>query len=278
MSPRLPTRLRPRCGPGPQLCLGQVMHRRLRPVAHGFAYPVFQVQLPLRRLAAANCALFSVDRWNVLSFHARDHGPRDGSPLLPWIEALLASHGLPAQGEIVLQAFPRVFGYVFNPVSFWHCHDAEGRLVAVLAEVNNTFGGSHAYLLHQGGEPLPAGGVLRADKSLHVSPFNRVEGGYRFRFDLDGPVQRVRIDYDDAEGELMRTAITGRPRGWSSRALLGALLRMPLLTVGVMARIHWQALRLWLKGVPFHGAHPAAAAPVVPTASSASAALGERIR
>lgn len=246
--------------PQPRLCLGHVMHRRLRPAVHAFAYPVFYVQLPLRHLASANCAVFSVDRRNLLSFRSRDHGPRDGRPLLPWIEELLARHGLPQGGEIVLQTFPRVLGYVFNPVSFWYCHDRDGRLVAVLAEVNNTFGGSHSYLLHQGGRPLAAGDSLRADKRLHVSPFNTVEGGYRFRFQLNGPTQAVCIDYDDAQGELLRTAITGRPQRWSAGALLAALARMPFLTVGVMARIHWQALRLWLKGVPFHGAHPVATA------------------
>ena len=240
----------------PRLVLGHVMHRRLRPAVHAFVYPVFHVQLPLRDLAAATSPLFSVDRFNVLSFHHRDHGPRDGSPLLPWIERLLAEHGLPDNGNIVLQTFPRVLGFVFNPVSFWYCHDAAGRLVAVLAEVNNTFGGSHSYLLHQHGEALADGGELHADKRLHVSPFNRVEGGYRFRFHLGGAVEACHIDYDDAQGRLLLTSITGRPVIWSTTALLKALLRMPLLTFGIVARIHWQAARLWLKGVPFQGAHP----------------------
>jgi len=237
----------------PRLFLGHVMHRRLRPVVNAFVYPVFYVQLPLRRLQEAECALFSVDRRNVLSFYTKDHGPRDGSPLLPWIEGVLAESGLPADGEIVLQTFPRVLGYVFNPVSFWYCHDRAGRLVAVLAEVNNTFGGTHSYLLHRHGKPLTDGELFRAEKVFHVSPFNQVEGGYRFRFMLERSIQQVRIDYDDAQGGLLLTSISGRPRGWSSRALAWAFLRMPLLTLGVILRIHWQALKLWLKGVPFRG-------------------------
>lgn len=249
----------------PQLLLGRVMHRRLRPVVNAFTYPVFYVQLPLRRLAACQNRVFSVDRWNLLSLHQQDHGARDGSPLLPWIEHLLLTHGLPTDGEIVLQTFPRVGGFVFNPVSFWYCHDRNGALIAVLAEVNNTFGGHHHYLLHRSGTPLPNGAELRADKTFHVSPFNVVEGGYRFRFRQHGDLTVARIDYDDHQGELLLTAISGRAQTWTPRALLGALLRMPLLTAGVFWRIHWQALKLWAKGVPFHGAH--VAAPSVPPSS-----------
>lgn len=240
----------------PRLFLGHVMHRRLRPAGNRFVYPVFFVQLPLRRLAEAACAVFSIDRPNLLSFHNRDHGPRDGSALLPWIERRLAAEGLRAEGEIMLQTFPRVLGYLFNPVSFWYCHDRDGRLVAVLAEVHNTFGGSCDYLLHHQGAPLTDGAVLHAAKRLHVSPFNLAAGRYRFRF-VHGAARRlVRIDYDDAEGELLHTAISGVAHAWSTRSLLAAFLRMPFLTIGITARIHWQALKLWLKGVPFHGADP----------------------
>ena len=240
----------------PRLALGHVMHRRVRPAVNAFVYPVFYLQLPLQTLAEARCAVFSIDRWNLLSFHTRDHGPRDGRPLLPWIEQQLAEHSLPHDGEIILQTFPRVLGFVFNPVSFWFCHDRSGQRIAILAEVNNTFGGTHSYLLHRGGAPLNDGDELRAEKCFHVSPFNLIEGGYRFRFRQEGAVHHAHIDYDDAEGEVLRTAITGTPQPWSAAALLAAFLRMPALTLGVVLRIHWQALKLWLKGVPFRGAHP----------------------
>ncbi|WP_265946434.1 DUF1365 domain-containing protein [Dechloromonas sp. A34] len=241
----------------PRLLIGHVMHRRLRPAINAFVYPVFFIQLPLSDLAAARRPLFSIDRANLLSFHQQDHGPRDGSPLLPWIQGLLRERGLAADGEIVLQCFPRVLGYVFNPVSFWFCHDRAGQLMAILAEVSNTFGGRHVYLLHNpDGAPLRDGQVLAADKAFHVSPFNDIEGGYRFRFHLQRNCPVMRIDYGDAEGDVLLTSIAGKPRAWSTATLLGAFLRMPFLTAGVIFRIHWQALKLWLKGVPFRGAHP----------------------
>lgn len=239
----------------PQLFLGQVMHRRLRPAVNAFVYPVFYVLLPLRDLTKANRGIFSVDRWNVLSFRQCDHGARDGTPLLPWIQSLLRAHALDDDGEIMLQTFPRVFGLVFNPVSFWYCHNRQGALIAVLAEVNNTFGGHHHYLLHRHGDALTDGEEMRASKRFHVSPFNIIEGGYRFRFCLERPLPLACIDYDDADGELLLTAISGQGQAWSAYALLRAFLRMPFLTLGVIFRIHWQALKLWAKGVPFRGAH-----------------------
>lgn len=252
----------------PQLVVGQVMHRRVRPLVNAFVYPVFYVRLPLRRLEACRGAFFSIDRPNVLSFYRADHGARDGSALLPWIEAQLRASGLPADGEIILQTFPRVFGMVFNPVSFWFCHDRSGALVAVLAEVNNTFGGCHSYLLHNAdASPLRDGQELRADKRLHVSPFNTVVGSYRFRFRQSGARDAAHIDYfddDAAPGEslqsllepLLRTSISGTGQGWSTHALLAAVARMPWLCAAIVLRIHWQALRLWWRGVRFHGANP----------------------
>jgi len=241
----------------PQLFLGHVMHRRLRPAVNAFVYPVFYVQLPVSGLAAGNCGIFSVDRWNLLSFRTRDHGPRDGSPLLPWIQHLLRNRRLPDDGAIILQTFPRVLGFVFNPVSFWYCHDRAGALIAVLAEVNNTFGGTHSYLLHHhDGRPLKDSEEMTAAKAFHVSPFCIVEGSYRFRFRLTAATKVAHIDYDDSDGPVLITAISGKAQPWTATALLAAFLRMPLLTFGVVARIHWQALKLWLKRVPFRGARP----------------------
>jgi DUF1365 family protein len=247
----------------PQLLIGHVMHRRSRPAVHAFTYPVFCVQLPLTRLAEAGNAVLRIDRPGLMSFRQQDHGPRDGSPLLPWIRELLRRHGLPADGEVLLQTFPRVLGYVFNPVSFWYCHDRAGALVAVLAAVNNTFGGHHDYLLfNPDRSPLRDGQSLTSAKAFHVSPFCDVRGEYRFRFRLNERRSIAHIDYfDEGDGDesadaLLLTSISGKRLPWRAATLLAAFLRMPLLTFGVMARIHWQALKLWIKGVPFVGARP----------------------
>lgn len=251
----------------PQLCFGTVRHSRLRPAAHAFNYGVYFMRLPLRTMANSHTGisrlsrLFSHNRFNLLSFYDKDHGD-DKHPPLVWIDALLEREGITdADGEIWLQAFPRVLGYVFNPVSFWFCHRSDGELRAVLCEVRNTFGECHRYLLDTG-EAMPYGIELSARKVFHVSPFCEVQGDYRFRFmrtaqsyvnDKDGVVERTiaRINYDDAAGPLLLTSLSGISRPLSNAAVAQAFFFYPLMTFGVVAKIHWQALRLWIKRVPF---------------------------
>lgn len=258
-----------------EISFGSVMHARGMPARNRFVYSLFTLRVPLSQLETLRVPLLGIDRANLFSFHARDHGPRDGSSLLPWIREQLARHGLAevADGEVVLQTLPRLFGYVFNPVSFWFCHDRDGGLRAVLVEVNNTFGGHHDYLVaHPDGRVITHGDVLRATKLLHVSPFFPVKGEYRFRFSEQGDVGVVCIDYHD-EGECkLATRLIGRRMPLTARNLALAWLRSPLLTFGVMARIHWQALRLILKRVPFLGAR---LVPAVPLASSPAASALE---
>lgn len=238
---------------GARILFGRVFHSRRRPVRHAFAYPVFCLRVPLSAMAGAGHGLFSVDRWNVLSLRTRDHGPRDGTALAPWVRGQLRAAGIAApDGEIVLQAFPRVLGFVFNPVAFYFCHDRAGALRAVLCEVSNTFGERHNYLLaHEDGRAIGPHDRLRAGKVFHVSPFCEVEGHYEFRFAGDGCRQFARIDYHDRGGRLLVTAIDGAAEPVAARSLARAILGYPLLTAGVVARIHWQALRLFLKRVPF---------------------------
>lgn len=237
-----------------RLLRGQVMHERLRPVRRRFVYPVFCLQLPLHALAQCGNAVFGIDRWRLLSLWQRDYGPADGSPLLPWIRQTLAQHGLGvADGEVWLQTFPRVLGYAFNPVSFWFCHDQNGGLRAVLAEVHNTFGERHDYLLSAPGHGVITDQtVLLCQKVFHVSPFCPVSGHYEFSIKQSDARSFVAIDYYDADRQLLlRTSIGARKTALTARSALAAVLAQPLLTLGVVARIHWQALQLWRRRVVF---------------------------
>ncbi|MGD2140725.1 MAG: DUF1365 domain-containing protein [Burkholderiales bacterium] len=237
----------------PALYFGGVMHARSRPRRNAFRYRVFFVRLPLSRLNEVRSFLFSINRWNLFSFHFSDHGARDGSPPEPWVRALLLREGIDnVDGEVVLQTFPRVLGYVFNPVSFWLCHDRSGDLRAILCEVNNTFGEHHNYLLvHPDGRPIKPDDMLEARKVFHVSPFCEVTGKYAFRFRNRYPSCHININYDDSQGRLLSTAIWGKASAFHVAGLLKAFFLYPWMTLGVMARIHLQALKLWIRGVPY---------------------------
>jgi DUF1365 family protein len=236
-----------------RIAFGEVRHRRLRPVVHAFRYPSFFLRVPVHRLDGrpAGNLLFGVNRKALLALHERDHG--EGGSALSWIRGLLRESGIDADGEIWLHTFPRVLGYSFKPVSFWFCHDRHGACRAILAEVNNTFGERHCYLLaNPDGAPLRRGAELQAAKVFHVSPFCEVGGSYRFRFLDDGSRSISRVDHHDDTGALLVTSISGRHAPLDARACARALLGYPMFTFGVIARIHWQALQLWLRGVPFH--------------------------
>jgi len=237
------------------LYVGRTTHSRLRPRPHRFTYGVFQLLIDVDRIdeACAGLAFLGKGRFDLFSFAERDHGARDGSALRPWVESRLAQAGLQADAAAIrLLCFPRVLGFVFNPISIFFVHAADDRLEAVIYEVNNTFGQSHAYV-------LPATGATvekqEADKRLYVSPFYRVEGGYRFKLasptDTFGLVITKQVD-----GKVDFTAnLIAERRALTDAALLKLFVGMPLMTLGVVAAIHWQALKLWIKGAPF-GARP----------------------
>jgi DUF1365 family protein len=241
-----------------------VMHARLRPFVHRFVYRVFCLQIRLDQpeaLNKLNTWLFGVNKKRPVSFMNADHGARDGSDLQVWLKQTLlsAGHNMP-DGQIWLQCFPRIFGYVFNPVSFWLLHDQQGQLRFLLAEVNNTFGQKHQYVLSdaQGGALL-ADRPLTCEKVFHVSPFCPVQGQYKFAIQQTSKGEKISIDYfDDAsiEQALVLTAITTQFQAFTMAALFKRLLHMPFMTFGVVARIHWQAFKLWRQGAKFHSTPP----------------------
>jgi uncharacterized protein len=240
------------------LLTGRVAHQRLRPARHAFAYPLFQVCCDLDRIDTLEGGWIGVHSGWPFRLDLRDYGPRDGRALAPWMRARLAEAGIPADGAIWLQTIPRIFGYAFNPVSFWYCYDRTGCLRALYADVRNTFGGHHGYLLSAPGHaPIGSTTELHCRKTFHVSPFCRVEGHYRFRVQQRGARLTTAIDYADGVGPLLRTVISLHAEPLDGRSAWRAVARQPLNAFAVVFRIHWQALRLWLKRVPFHGRNPA---------------------
>lgn len=239
----------------PLMGFGLVWHRRLRPVEHEFRYGGCFLLLPMRSLREQACPALNRNGGGWLSFRDCDHGA-GGEDALAWFEALLASEGITdADGEVWLHTFPRMLGYAFKPVSFWYAHRADGTLAAALAEVNNTFGERHAYLL--AGPGLAWGVEQQAAKVFHVSPFCSTRGQYRFRFERTPERTLVRVDLHDEHGLLLQTSVGGALQPLDAARARRAVLRMPFMTLGVVARIHWQALRLWFKRVPFFRKPPA---------------------
>jgi len=317
------------------LFVGEVRHRRLRPVEHQFTYRGFffridaalldpalsvdslhrrknlasetsskhpvlashaeakgqgaECQTMWRTVSLFNLPLFAINRSALISMHAKDHGSGQANePLSQWLLGLLEAHKVETPQRIRLVAYPRVLGYQFKPVSFWFCEDAQGECTAIVAEVRNTFSGRHAYVLtpgqlesaamtigsraeghHTQGKSLPIdrktaamsksvlknGQTLTTSKCFTVSPFCTISGEYRFRFYNGDDRNLARIDYHDNDGLLLTTSMSGRRSALSRRNLLKFALGIPWQSLLVMLRIHWQAFLLWLKKVPFYGAH-----------------------
>ena len=238
--------------PGAEVIVGRVRHKRLSPTTHEFCYPMFMLRLPMTQQPPGVPGL-SRGRFGWVSFDERDHGARDGSSSLQWLRQTLSRHGIETVGDVDLVCFPRMLGYAFKPVSFWICRDAEGAVRAVVAEVHNTFGEAHSYVLcNADGRPIDSDQTLTAAKAFHVSPFLEIAGVYCFRFDF-GPGRFVaHIDYFDASGAVLETSVAGRSRPLTRMSLLRASIRFPLQALATALRIHWHALLLWRKRVPYH--------------------------
>jgi DUF1365 family protein len=231
------------------LYAGTVVHARLRPTKHRLRYRIFTLLLDLDELPHLGLRWFSHNRFNLFSFHDRDHGDGTPTPLRDQIGAHLRAAGYPDDGGPVrLLSMPRLFGYAFNPLSVYFCHRRDGSLLAVLHEVNNTFGERHCYLL-----PVEDQGddVIRqsCQKCFYVSPFMDMAMTYNFRITPPAARVAVAIETSDADGPMLEAVFDGSRQPLTDRTLLRALLAYPLLTLKVVAGIHWEALKLWRKGM-----------------------------
>jgi hypothetical protein len=235
---------------------GWVMHRRVRPRHHRFKYRVFAMLLDLDELAALDrtLSLFAWNRSGLFSFHDRDHG--DGHDLRTWLDAKLALAGITADGARRVLCYPRIFGYVFNPLSVWFCHAGDGALKAIIYEVHNTYDERHAYVLPVGGDQkLVRHGCA---KGFYVSPFLSRDCAYQFRIRPPGADVAIAINEEEAGAPILNASFAGSRRALTDGALLAMLLRYPLMTLKVVVAIHYEAVRLMLKGVRRHPHSPKA--------------------
>ena len=234
------------------LYFGDVMHARLKPMGHRFSYRVFSLLIDLDRLDAADrmSRLFGVNRAALYSFYERDHGDRDGSPLKDFVDRRAAEHGIDLTGgRVELLCYPRLLGYTFNPLSVYFCSRADGTLAMLIYEVRNTFGEIHSYALPvRAGELTDAGIRQEQNKLFYVSPFIEMAMRYYFRVAPPGEKVKLRILETDAEGPILSATFNGTRAALTSGSLFRAFVSLPLVTLKIMAAIHWEALRLWLKG------------------------------
>lgn len=247
---------------------GRVVHKRLRPKRHGLSYRVFTLLLDVDQLdaVAKRCRLFSRNQFNIFSFHDKDHGPGDGTSIKDVARLSLANAGRPYDGRrILLLTYPRLFGYVFTPLSVFYVYAPDGKLETLIYEVNNTFGERTSYVVAAG--VIAAGGVYAqaCAKEMYVSPFASGRGGYKFRVIEPGREAVVAVLLSDADGALIKTHFRGASEPLDDRALAGLVFRYPLFTLKVIAAIHYEALKLWLKGVPLSDRHVSPAYSTVPT-------------
>jgi DUF1365 family protein len=230
------------------------MHRRLKPRHHRFQYRVFAMLLELEELPALRLKLFKHNRFALFSFLDKDHG--DGRNLNIWLDDLLAQHGIVAKGPRRVLCYPRILGYVFNPLSVWFCDDADGRLAAIVYEVHNTYDERHAYVLPVGENMELVRHGCRKD--FYVSPFLSRDCRYDFR--IRPPTENVAIviQEEEAGAPVLSASFAGARRTLTDGLLAKMLLRYPLMTLKVVAAIHFEAVRLMLKGMRRHPHAPKA--------------------
>lgn len=260
------------------LYAGHVFHARHRPHAHKMRYRVFSLLLDLDELPLLDkgLRLFGYNRRAAMSFHDSDHGVGERGGLKKWVARHLGQADIVISQErlrVEMLCYPRMFGYVFNPLTVYFCHDRQDddRLVAILYEVCNTFHERHTYII-----PATAGanGSVQHScaKEMYVSPFVPMDCTYEFRIQPPADQVLVAINERDGEGELLFASFAGKRRALGGNALIKALLSYPLMTVKIMGAIHWEALLLWAKGNPIYR-HKTASNPIASSVSVTDATV-----
>ena len=232
---------------------GEVMHHRFRPRKHRFVYRIasFLFDVDELPLLAQRCRLFSLNRFNLYSFYQRDIGDGSGESPRHYLEKTLGEHGIDETlSRASLLCYPRILGYTFNPLSVYFCYNADDELFTVLYEVSNTFGQRHSYLM-----PIApadrAKTIIRqqCDKNFYVSPFIAMAARYHFRINRPGDSLCLAIRETEDDKALLHAVFRGDRQALNDRQLLRHFCRMPLMTIKVMLAIHWQAAKLFLKGI-----------------------------
>lgn len=228
---------------------GQTYHGRKGSVANAFRYSIDYVMLDAEGEQDAP-SLFKRNARGVCSLMDSDHGgaPGEGTGAA-WVREVLQQYQLPSPARIMLLAQPRFWNHVFNPVSFWVCYNDRDQIISIIAEVTNTFGERHSYLVHHpDNRPIERTDRMRADKIFYVSPFQKIEGGYEFRFDITDDRIGIWIDYSGENRNGLIATLTGARKPMTNTSILRSLVRRPLGSRRVLALIHWQAIKLWWKG------------------------------
>lgn len=233
---------------------GAVSHQRLKPVGHKLKYAVFSFLVDVDRLddAASQFRWFSRNRFNLFSFFDSDHGVDQPEDISAYIRTVLTEKGYDDMGSIKLLCYPRMLGFVFNPLSVYYCYDKADRLSVMIYEVRNTFGGRHSYLIPIEGERIDQ----RAQKLLHVSPFNDLDMRYHFKLTAPGQHLSVFIQTSDHDGPVLNATFSGERALVSNTRLLALFFRYPLMTIKVVVGIHWEAAKLFAKGMRLKKAPP----------------------
>jgi uncharacterized protein len=231
---------------------GQVIHKRFKPKVHYFKYKVFSLLLDLSELEILDKKVnfFSFNKFNLISFYEKDHGERDGSSLKLWVQKNLEKNDIREKDiKIKILCYPRIFGFVFNPLSVFYVYNLEGQLISILYEVKNTFGEQHTYIF----KVLKDSNLIQnnCSKKFHVSPFIEMNCNYFFRLLKPGNKISVIIDQYDSEDKILYASQDGIRSDFNTKQLIKSYLKHPIMTFKIIIAIHYEAFKLWVKGIKF---------------------------